>query len=370
MKKSLIALAVLAASGAAMAQSSVTLFGVVDASVSYRDGSGNGNVWALSSGNNASSRLGFRGVEDLGGGMKASFWLEASVVNDNGAFGTTSTNNQPSSSTGGGGLTFGRRSTVSLQGNWGELRLGRDYVPSFWNHTVFDPFGTVGAGSYTNVSLAGMAAIAGTAGPVTGVRASNSVGYLMPTIGGFYGQVMYAMGENASNGAVNTAAESNNGDVAAIRAGWSNGPINVAIAYAATKFYSPLVGGQTDYKNANIGGSYNFGVATVMANWNEEKGAGVTNETWLLGASMPFGASEFKASVAGGKISNAANNNIGDTIQFSLGYVYNMSKRTALYATYSGNSNDGNTYNYNNGRAASTPGGSTYGLDFGVRHSF
>ena len=80
------------------------------------------------------------------------------------------------------------------------------------------------------------------------LQPENSVGYLMPTIGGFYGQVMYAMGENASNGAVNTAAESNNGDVAAIRAGWSNGPINVAIAYGATKFYSPLVGSLREFQ--------------------------------------------------------------------------------------------------------------------------
>ena len=103
MKKSLIALAVLAASGAAMAQSSVTLFGIVDATYAYGSGSVANKSQLTNSGYN-SSRLGFRGVEDLGGGMSASFWLEAGVNNDNGSGGTTSTNNQGASGvTGGGG---------------------------------------------------------------------------------------------------------------------------------------------------------------------------------------------------------------------------------------------------------------------------
>ena len=81
-----------------------------------------------------SSRLGFRGTEDLGGGMSASFWLEAGVNNDDGTGAATSTNNQaiaaPAPAVAGTqGLTFNRRSTVSLAGGWGELRLGRDYTP-------------------------------------------------------------------------------------------------------------------------------------------------------------------------------------------------------------------------------------------------
>jgi hypothetical protein len=79
-----------------------------------------------------SSRLGFRGTEDLGGGLAASFWLEAPITNDDGATGVS---------------TFARRSTVSLSGGFGEVRLGRDYTPTFWNDTVFDPFGTNGVGT-------------------------------------------------------------------------------------------------------------------------------------------------------------------------------------------------------------------------------
>src|SRR5215203_170812 len=151
MKKSLIALAVLAAAGAASAQSSVTLFGVVDATLAFGKGDVSDKTSLSNSGYN-SSRLGFRGTEDLGGGMSASFWLEAGVNNDNGSGAATNLNNQPSGGAiagigGGQGLTFNRRSTVSLGGTWGELRLGRDYTPQFWNLTVFDPFGTNGVGT-------------------------------------------------------------------------------------------------------------------------------------------------------------------------------------------------------------------------------
>ena len=83
--------------------------------------------------------------------MSASFWLEAGLTNDDGQGAATSTNNQArrqrSGVAGRQGLTFNRRSTVSLAGGWGELRLGRDYTPQFWNLTVFDPFGTNGVGT-------------------------------------------------------------------------------------------------------------------------------------------------------------------------------------------------------------------------------
>ena len=93
MKKSLIALAVMAAAGAASAQSSVTLFGIVDANYNYVKGDGNGHVSRLTDSGYNSSRLGFRGTEDLGGGMSASFWLEAGLNNDNGTGDSTNVNN-------------------------------------------------------------------------------------------------------------------------------------------------------------------------------------------------------------------------------------------------------------------------------------
>ena len=379
MKKSLVALAVLAASGASFAQSSVTLFGVVDAQIQQIKGNGNGSVTRLHNSGYNSSRIGFRGTEDLGGGMNASFWLEAGLANDDGTMaGSSSTNqavpafvaatgaNAPVRS-GTQGLTFNRRSTVSLGGGFGELRLGRDYVPAFWNHTVFDPFGTNGVGSGSNLSLA----LGTAAGVATTVRASNSLGYFLPgNIGGVYGQLQYAFGENAS-----TAANKNDGKHTGIRVGYANGPINVAFGYGATKL---LAAG--DYKNMNLGGSYDLGVVKLSAIWNQEKlgaasAAPLTNAkhtTYLFGVNAPIGAGEIRASYVAGKADSTGNATLVKGNQISIGYVHNLSKRTAVYTTYSKISNKDNATAtvYNNGRAGTGAGADTSGLDFGVRHSF
>ena len=130
MKKSLLALAVLGAfAGVASAQSSVTLFGTVDLNARYVKNDGSIKRVSLSQDGINSSQLGFRGVEDLGGGLKASFILLAGVNADTG---TTNTK------------FFNRRATVSLLGGFGEVRLGRDYTPTFWNNTIFDAFGKIG----------------------------------------------------------------------------------------------------------------------------------------------------------------------------------------------------------------------------------
>lgn len=160
MKKSLLALAVLGTfAGVASAQSSVTLFGIVDLNGrSIKNGSTTQKQQVSNSLN--SNRLGFRGTEDLGGGMFAGFWLEGAMNNDSGE-GTAT----------GGGQNWQRRSTVSLGGRFGEIRLGRDYTPSFWNTTVFDPFGTNGVGSFLNTAGTGAITTA-----TTYVRANNSFG--------------------------------------------------------------------------------------------------------------------------------------------------------------------------------------------------
>src|SRR3954469_17822489 len=181
MKKTLIALAglaAMAAAGTASAQSSVPLFGIVDATLGYGKGGVSNKTQLTNSGYNI-SRLGFRGTEDLGGGLAASFWLGAGISNDDGrAGGAIAAGNQGVTVASNTGLNFNRRSTVSLAGGWGELRLGRDYTPSFWNMTIFDPFGTNGVG--TNQVEVGAAALApsGTSGVL--VRASNDIGYFLP----------------------------------------------------------------------------------------------------------------------------------------------------------------------------------------------
>jgi len=252
MKKSVLALAVLGAfAGSAMAQSSVTMFGVVDLNVRYVNN--DETSYSLSQDGMASSRLGFRGVEDLGGGLKASFWLEAALGPDTGrgsgsyGNGVTTTTIAGTSFTNENSFLFQRRSTVSLSNQWGELRLGRDYTPQFWNWTVFDPFGTNGVGAATNLAIqAGLAQ--GSGGSYgTLVRANNSVQYILPNgvFGpGLYGNFMMAAGENAAGNKMWGG-----------RIGYAAGPFNVAAAYSDTDIDTA---GNFSGTNWNIAGSWDF----------------------------------------------------------------------------------------------------------------
>lgn len=352
MKKSLIALAVLAASGAAMAQSSVTLFGVVDATYAYGNGSVANRSQLTNSGYN-SSRLGFRGVEDLGGGLSASFWLEAGLQNDNGQGANTNATNQagaPALGNGQQGLTFNRRSTVSLNGGFGEVRLGRDYTPQFWNLTVFDPFGTNGVGTTQTLNSS-------LGGPVN-VRASNAIGYFLPgNLGGFYGQAQYYMGENLSN-----AANKKDGNGISLRAGWANGPVNVALAVSQTKYLSG------DIKTWNLGGQYDLGVAKIMGHYNQDKiSGGADGKGFLLGGLIPVGAGEVRLSYSTYEVEVAGADPRSNKL--ALGYVHNLSKRTALYATVASVKNKNGAASALNG-SVTAAGRNSSGYDFGVRHSF
>ena len=352
MKKSLIALAALMAAGAASAQSSVTLFGIVDAAISRYSVSNGQHLTAMSNSGYNSSRLGFRGTEDLGGGMSASFWLEAQLANDDG------------NAT---GFNFQRRSTVSLAGNWGELRLGRDYVPTFWNLTVFDPFGTVGVGAA--VTLRSKTALNSGLGGTglansTAIRASNMVGYFLPAnLGGFYGQVNYAFDE--------VVGSQKTGRYVGGRAGYATGPFNVALAYGKTDGSSPAVAATPDIRTWNIGGQWDFGMAKLLGQYDNSKyeiaGADGTVKSWLIGGLVPVGPGEVRLSYGQAKLSTAGN---PKSSQWALGYVHNLSKRTALYATYAHVSNK-------NGAAITVGGGvapianeSSSGFDLGIRHSF
>ncbi|WP_397407696.1 porin [Polaromonas sp.] len=359
MKKSLVALAILAAAGVASAQSSVTLFGVVDVNYAHGSGSGVGSSsksQITDSGYN-SSRLGFRGTEDLGGGMSASFWMEAGVNPDNGSGDVTSLNNQVGGTTGGGGLTFNRRSTVSLASGLGELRLGRDYSPQFWNQTVFDPFGANGVGTTQtlNSSLGGS----------TAVRASNSIGYFLPgNLGGFYGQFQAYMGENNKTG----AATEKDGNGSAIRLGYANGPINVAMATSSTKFAATATTGKI--RSTNLGGSYDFGVAQAMALVTRDKVSStptsVTGKGALIGALVPMGAGQIRVAYSTYKTDAAGT---PKSKKWALGYVHNLSKRTALYTTFARVTNSGGASQALNGAVTAVNARST-GYDFGIKHSF
>lgn len=352
MKKSLLALAALTAfAGVASAQSSVTLFGVVDLNARNVK-NGNASIKSLSKDGNASSRLGFRGVEDLGGGMRAGFWIEGALTPDTG-----------DGAAAGAAMNWQRRSTVSLMGGFGEIRLGRDYTPTFWNHTVFDPFGTNGVGSQTNLMTAfGVTSVLGN-GATTLVRANNSIGYFLPAMGGLYGQVMVAAGEGVAGNKYIGG-----------RVGYAAGPVNVAVALGNTE-----VNGARDQKAMNAGASFNVGFMTLFGQYHRytvdnQFGADPKQTNMMVGATVPVGAGTIKATY--GKV--AADGTANDATQAAVGYVHDLSKRTALYTHFSKISNEtGARYSVAGGGAGGAPafGGpsnkpSSTGYEFGVRHSF
>jgi predicted porin len=408
MKKSLVALAALAVAGVASAQSSVTLFGVVDASITgFRVQSQTPfgvtvtkNQNTLSNSGENSSRLGFRGTEDLGGGLAASFWLEASLNNNNGTGNAT-----------GGGLDFDRRSTVSLSGAFGEVRLGKDYTPTFWSDTVFDPFGTNGVGTNIIANASGFssagAATNGFQANPSYVRAINSVGYFLPpNLGGFYGQLMYAFNNNTSYDpgtltplpAINTRT----GKYVGGRVGYATGPLDVALAYGQSTIASNYFAGSTTNLDVwNVGASYDFGVAKLFGEYsnNKEKTDLATNALnpfgiahpgangGLIGVTVPVGAGLIRASYGVVKYNNINNLNFTnlnpnpDADKFSVGYIYNLSKRTSLYATFAYLKNKhGADLTVNGGPApyeGTIPGGigaavpnKSMGYDLGISHAF
>jgi predicted porin len=375
MKKSLVALAVLAAAGAASAQSSVTLFGIVDAGIAYSDaktdlaggGSAKSKQYGMMNGGYNSSRLGFRGTEDLGGGLAAGFWLEAPLGNDSGV--NSSAN------------FFNRRSTVSLSGGFGEVRLGRDFTPTFWNDTTFDPFGTNGVG--TNIINVAHNT-PGTLDP-NYTRSSNAVGYFLPpNLGGFYGQVMYGFDENVSS---NTGFTSQQGRYAGGRFGYANGPLDIAFAYGQNKAIDTIAT-ETKVKTANLGASYDLGVVKLFGELSQvraetETAFGTTKPKingWLFGATAPVGPGLIRASVGQARYSFEGPGDDPRATKFALGYVHNLSKRTALYATVAHTSNkDGSALvtapsNGLNGVAFAPGVGNeakgSNGYEFGIRHSF
>ncbi|MFH0131951.1 porin [Variovorax sp. VaC1] len=436
MKKSLVALAALAVAGVASAQSSVTLFGVVDASISNYSTK---STWqpstpfaiqpfavpagrkqsqtALANSGYNSSRLGFRGTEDLGGGLAASFWLEAGLNNDTGLGGLSGTPGVTTDRN--GGLAFNRRSTVSLSGPFGEVRLGRDYTPTFWNDTVFDPFGTNGVGTnlISNISTR----LASAAGPGSAVstsdnyvRSSNSIGYFLPpNLGGFYGQFMYALHENVKTSDTGFSSPSSKGRYVGGRFGYANGPLDVAASYGqSTAADSAALAGTQNRKinTFNLGASYDFGPAKLFGEYSQVKDKNelgtpinfggipfLTTSTqndkyngYLLGVTVPVGAGLIRASYSSVKYKNGApqvfnffntNNGNARANQFAIGYVHNLSKRTALYATLS-RINLKNAYNNPSVMGAVTGGSPGYingggyapksatGYDFGIRHAF
>lgn len=398
MKRTLAVVAALAACGMASAQSSVTVFGVVDAAlrnVSNKSESINGagpvfgakvSRTELANSGLSSSRLGFRGVEDLGGGLSAGFWLEAPVGNDDG----------------GAALAFTRRSTVSLSGAFGEFRLGRDKTATVNNEEQFDPFGDTGIGGSLIIDANETSTAGGGFGANSSYkRASNMVQYFLPrNLGGVYGNVEYALHERVrtSPDTFAGADRTSTGRHVGGRIGYANGPFDIAASYAQNDTSLTTGSGNSavtrlgNIKTFNLGSSYDFGMVKVFGEISRSKDErdplnaftqpqDVSLTGYLLGVSVPVGPGLIRASYAQVKYNVdrlpvfGVNGGDPKANKLALGYVHNLSKRTALYGTLARVSNK-NGANLTIGAgpsyvtAANTRPKSSTGYEFGLRHSF
>ncbi|SEL74646.1 Outer membrane protein (porin) [Roseateles sp. YR242] len=346
MKKSLVALAVLAGfAGAASAQSSVTLFGVIDVAARYTKGNGN-NVKQLTNDGSSSSRFGVRGVEDLGGGLKAGFWLESALSADNGTAGDTSTTPNK---------FWNRRASVSLMGDFGEVRLGRGKTSTRLVVDDFDVYSTTGLGDVTRVyNTLG-------SGTLTINRADNLAQYFLPgDLGGAYGSFDVAAGEGT------VGAKSYGG-----RLGWKDSAINVAAGYQSTE-----AAGGAKFKQLSLGGSYDVaGVVKVSGLWSQLKFNAFKQNIYTIGAvAQVTSAGSVLAQFSDAETNSSAdlsNTAAGDAKFYTVGYLHNLSKRTSVYTTASLIDNSGRSIFRVQGNAVvPTRGGKSGGFDVGIKHSF
>lgn len=387
MKKSLIALAAVAASGAAFAQSSVTLFGIVDTGIGYvsNANAAGDNKYGVYNSGNSTSRLGFRGTEDLGNGLKAGFWLEGEIFADNG----------------GSGLDFKRRSTLQLEGGFGELRIGRDQVAGYNKPSSYDVFGQTGIGQFmgwsdfagtafstevtAELKALGYTSITSSAtADAAGVRSDNLISYYTPNFSGFKAGLSYGFDEK-------TSGEYKAGQYFGGHIAYDNGPLSVTFAadqrklnysIAAAAVVAPALPAFAESENMKkqmmtLGASYNFGVAKLSGLVQQVKykvdGAGTSDKfnNYAVGVSAPVGAAGVvKAQYA------LYDQKALDTKahQFSLGYDHNLSKRTAVYGIVSflKNKEGSNMALSAKGLNTAGPGAgeNQTGVQVGIRHAF
>ena len=299
MKKSLIALAVLGFTGAAMAQSSVTLYGVADAGIARTEarnpitGDKTSKTGMAASGtmNNGTSRLGVRGVEDLGGGLKVGFNFEHGLSLGNGA-GNLS-----------GGQMWSRAANLWIGGNWGTFKMGRTLNPSFYGLATWELTGTA------NYSVVGNTYGFTGEGP----RTSNQFSYKTPNLGGFTAELGYVLKDDNAGKA--------KWDLNAI---YANGPIGVGLSVNKEK------DSKTNYA---LGGNYNFGSFVVAASYNNVYAAGsdLKRRGFSLGGTANLGA--FAVTL---DLTRDTKNDFGGK-KYTNGVLegkYALSKRTFVYAAY------------------------------------
>lgn len=372
MKKSLLALAVFGAfTSIASAQSSVTLYGRLDQNVTQQDpgknaaastGGKNGkSITKLQEGNTnglGGSRLGFKGTEDLGSGLKAFFQLEAQLFPDEGRAGNTST----FSSTFNSNPFFSRFAYVGLSSNaLGEIRLGRQESLTRENNVKINDIS--GESNFNIVEN-----LEGTNGKATrplfqnfGSRVDNGIRYTTPEFAGFRASAIVGLGERlrtdvtAGTPAVTTTTKA--ATYRGLGVVYSAGPLALDV------IYEDLRGGAVgsgDYNNViTAGGSYDFGIAKIATAYQHTNnlggqfavasGTGVFTkgtdvDAWNIGVAVPFNAFTFKAQYTGSTISRPAGAPDLDQSKYGVSLAYSLSKRTTVYATATKRDGDNSSY--------------------------
>jgi predicted porin len=312
---------------AAGAQSSVTLYGVADASIQNTGFSrpGAGSMTAETSGHRSGTRWGLRGAEDLGGGLKAIFQLEQGVNLDTGTIAQ-------------GGRAFGRQAYVGIDGGFGTFAAGR--LASF-HGGAFDMFSPIDP----FITGYGIASLASTFSEAGGPRVDNAILYRTPRLAGFQAGYIHSFqttGQEAAGTSANTRF-----DHAGLN--YNSGPLYAGLTYSRARF--PAASNFKDQQMIHAGATYDFTVAKLHAAYGIEKGArsdfvsavgatadGTDAKSWMFGASMPLGplASKLFASVQkrDGKTQTiGATTFDADRRVYAVGYDYSLSKRTTLYAS-------------------------------------
>lgn len=333
----------------------VTISGIADAAARHVDNTGGNSVKSLVSGSNSTSRIIIRGVEDLGGGLSAGFHLEHGILLDTGTAAQAT-------------QFWDRRSTVSVTSDTlGELRLGRDFVPSYVSWTRYDPFsyvGVAGSNNFVSATPNGPIRSAFSTSPNTTVRSSNAIQWLLPPgWAGIEGGLMVAAGEGG------TAANGQHKLIGG-RLGWANKMFNVSAATTRTENNLTVTG---KFKDHAIGGQADIGVVRVSAAYRVFDQAASKQTNTLVGATVPIGQGEVKLSWLradlDGRVGTTAIAS-NDAQQWGLGYVYWLSKRSNLYATAARIDNKGAATFVIPGGSPIAAGGNSTGVEFGVRHSF
>jgi predicted porin len=331
MKKSLIALAVLAASGASFAQSSVTVFGTFDPSFANQKttyGNGNSVTQNLVRNNSqGTSQVTFKGVEDLGGGLKASFLLENDFDTAKDATGNIGSK---------GGEQY-----LAIEGGFGKIAAGAPNTPTLTAQAASNPFGTKIGGGFGLVNSGK-------------VRNSNTVLYATPAFGGFSAAVAYSNKTKADTNPATDIAEV--GAITDIGVNYANGPL--AAGFSSYKVDTTAAAVSKTDNNAYV--TYDLGVAKLGAGYFTQKQTGTVDaDGYSVSATVPLNANLSLLANYGKLDSKLASNK--DATIGAIGVKYTLSKRTSVYARYVDQKND---------NAATDAAKKTTTTLVGVQHNF